>query len=170
MPCHCPQGYGLYRAGTGSAVWYFPGPTDVSPPRVLNITIGGSDGQHLVARHAALDGNRGNRSCPFVFEVAEGLVMGVKSPSGGRPSPHKDFPIWATILLAVAGVLVLGGTAFVVIRVRSASASSSSSTSASRQRRRRQQGGRKREEGEEVASLQDPLLLGEEGKANEGRA
>ena len=96
--------------------------------------------------------------------------MGLKSPTGGRPSPHKEFPIWATILLAVAGVLVLSGIAFVVIKVRSASPSSSTASRQQRRRRQQQQEAKKGAAPGEVASLQDPLLLGEEGKANEGRA
>lgn len=179
-PCHCGRGIGLYSANTRSALWYFQGPTEASPPRVLNASVeegGDGRGSHLVVvRHAGL----GGRSCPFVFEVASGLVMGVKS-AGGSPSPHADFPIWATILLSIAGVLLLSGMAFLVIKLRSGPASPSSSSSSSSSSRRRasnkEGGGGSRtkvrvratvEKEEEVASLKDPLLLGEEGKANDG--
>lgn len=173
-PCDCGRGFGIYSAGTRSAMWYFAGPTDASPPRVLEARVetggvgGGLGGDRLVVRHAAL-GNR--TSCPFVFMVASGLVMGLKSATES-PSPHAEFPIWATILLSLASVLLMSGVAFVVIRMRSGR--SSSSVAARQQaavttQKRGSNRGKAETKEEDVASLRDPLLLGEEGKAQDGK-
>lgn len=131
----------------------------------------GDGNPRLVVRHAALPAVR---SCPLVFDITQGTVMGLRSPSP-RESPHSEFPIWATILLAVAGVLLLSGIAFVVIKLRSPPAASATARGG---RGRRNNGHGKRggvrvqvgagvEDGEE-ATLKDPLLLGEEGKAGDG--
>ncbi len=176
QPCDCGHGYGLYSAERRTALWYFKGATEAAPPRALNVSV--ADGK-LVIQHAAM----GARGCSFYYDLASGQCMGLKG-AGGQPSPHAEFPLWATILLAIAGVMVLSGVAFVVIRVRAPAAGSGSS---SRGRRRpgavakRSGGGSSssrakvavkvragNEAGEDVASLTDPLLLGEEGKADGG--
>jgi hypothetical protein len=177
-PCDCPRGYGIYLASNKTALWYW---NTGDTPRVLNVSIDANNNGKLVLRHAAVPDAGTNETCRFVYDVAEGQCMGLKG--GVQPRPHAEFPIWATILLAIAGVLLLSGMAFVVIKLRSPPPSSYA-------RRRRQEASSKRKgggasssgggsrarvsvktvpEGEEVvASLTDPLLLGEEGKADGG--
>jgi len=173
QPCECPRGLGVYLAANASALWTFPGTT---PPRTFNVTIG-SNGM-LVVRHLESIGERFN--CPYTFEVASGVVMGLrakndKDKKGGGGS---IFPLWATVLIAIAGVLCLSGVAFIIIRrgaarqTELAGAGAGASSSSKKHHQHVRQSGGKSEKGKKVrmarggggsASLRDPLLeLGDE--------
>jgi len=169
QPCECPRGLGVYLAANASAIWTFPGTT---PPRTFNVNMG-SNGM-LVVRHVESKGER--LSCPYTFEVASGVVMGLraKNDKDKKGGDGSIFPVWATVLIAIAGVLCLSGIAFVIIRrgaARQTAAASSSSKRHHHHQHVRQSGG-KSEKGKKVrmagagggsASLRDPLLeLGDE--------
>lgn len=136
-PCDCPRGLGVYLAANRSARWTFPG---AMPPRSFNVSMS-SDGTLLV-RHAQTLGER--RTCTYTFQVASGVVMGLEAGDGTKkPKKRSSFPVWATILIAVAGVFSLSALAFAVLRrLQQPAPSSSSKERQHRYRSKQRQGGK----------------------------
>lgn len=153
--CDCPHGVGVYHPANGSAVWAFPGTT---PPRMLNVTTSKADGV-IVVRHMT----HTRWSCPYVYDIASGVVMGVKAQKAkGGVGGGATFPVWATVLIAIAGVLVLSSIAFVVIKTRSVAPAAAATTSSSKKAKKKVR---------IRTTLRDPLLQlsdEEEGAYTEG--
>ncbi|KAM3569460.1 hypothetical protein VYU27_008441 [Nannochloropsis oceanica] len=165
--CDCPRGLGVYLAAYNSAIWTFPGTT---PPRTFNVTMGSNS--MLVVRHLKSKGERFN--CSYTFEVASGVVMGLRAKDDQYQNDGGGsiFPVWATILVTIAGVLCLSGIAFIIIRRGAARQSATAACSSKKYHNHSQQHTRqsygKWEKAKKVriagkTSLRDPLLeLGDE--------
>ena len=144
--CECPHGYGVYHAINSSATWYFTALRGEPAPRVMNVTI--ERDNKVVLRHAQI----GERTCPYIFDVTDGLVMGLQAKGGSTRKKGSGFPLWATILLAMGGVFLLAGIVFMLIGKNRKSSGAAAAGGASRKKK----GGRGG--GENEPTLRDPLL------------
>lgn len=148
--CTCMPGYGRYDEGNQTATWVtredYHG---LLVPRVLDVAVVPVEGMIVVQhRDQPL-----LRHCFFMYEVLSGSVMGLGDDQPSTPSQYSQqvLPVWAAIVCAMGGVLVLAMSAMLIFRRRALSDRAAAG---------RSQATTEEEEdaAAEAPSLRDPLL------------